>query len=110
MIIHLVYKCLNRLRFHKGNAIQYLNKMIAQYNLEIIKVNVCSTIIFFITFFSSTLLAHPHQHNELSIHQHTHPNDVNDLNIQSTKLASQTNSKQNQTNKKLILVDDNLYL
>ena len=84
--------------------------MRAQYNPEIIKVNVYSIIIFFITFFSSTLLAHPHQHNELSLHQHTHPKDENDLNIQSSNLASQTNSNQNQTNKKLILVDDNLYL
>ena len=120
MIIPLVYKCLNRLRFSKVNSIQYWNIMIVINNNNILKVNIYSQIILIFTFISTSLFAHPHSTNDLESQQHTHTqnendliyelDDFNDLNFQSSNSSSDTYSKKNPANKQMILFDDNLYL
>ena len=120
MIIPLVYKCLNRLRFSKVNSIQYWNIMIVINNNNILKVNIYSQIILIFTFISTSLFAHPHSTNDLESQQHTHTqnendliyelDDFNDLNFQSSNSSSDTYSKKKPANKQMILFDDNLYL
>ena len=120
MIIPLVYKCLNRLRFHKVNLIQYWNIMRVTYDINVLNVRVFLQIIVIFTFISTTIFAHPHSSNDLGAHPHTHPKNENDLiddpdqfkylDLQSSNPSSYNNSTQNQEKKKLILFDDNFYL
>ena len=117
MIIPLVYKCLNRLRFHKVNLIQYWNIMRVLYDINVLNVKVQTIVIF--TFISTTIFAHPHSSNDLWAHPHTHPQNENDLNynpdkfkdfdLQSSNPSSNNNSAQSQEKKKLILFDDKFY-
>ena len=118
MIIPLVFKCVNRLRFHKVNLIQYWNIMRVLYNINVLNVTVQTIVIF--TFISTTIFAHPYSSNDLGTHPHTHPQNENDLiddpdqfkdlDLQSSNPSSDNNSTQNQEKKKLILFDANFYL
>ena len=115
MIIPLVYKCVNRLRFHKVNLIQYWNIMRVLHDIYILNVKVFLQIIVIFTFISTTIFAHPHSSNDLAAHPHTHPQNDNDwiddpdqykdLDLQSSNPSSDNHSTQNKAKKNLILLD-----
>ena len=119
MIIPLVYKCVNRLRFHKVNLIQNWKIMRVLYYINVINVKVFLQIIVIFTFISTTIFAHPHSSNDLEAHPHTHPQNDNDwiddpdqfkdFDLQSSNPSSDHYSTQDKEKKKLILFDEKLY-
>ena len=106
MILHLVYKYLNRLRFHKVNSNQYWNKMRILCDIKVLIVNIYVQIIVLFMFINNPIFANQHINNDSETHSMLASNDLDP----QSENERDTKTKQNQDNKKMILFDDNLYL